>query len=230
MAMMLSILIAFSLHALAYATQITFTKIGSKIYAETDPEHFALFGPITVEDPIVSADRDGHYVLNLDCHVDKLSIKDIDEATLELYKDIRVHFMAEKRGPDKSSRSFTWSDNFSDNEKKKFSAVRLGQNTVVYTSEYFPKGLARVIIYEELVIFVHYDGRVVMKTIHCLFINEKILIDGIQMIDPDRKRPVFIRRRQTLEEASEAQADQASLSAGVHHLRAREVCVHKKFV
>lgn len=42
-----------------------------------------------------------------------------------------------------------------------------------------------------LVIFVHYDGRVVMKTIHCLFINEKILIDGIQMIDPDRKRPLF---------------------------------------
>lgn len=58
-------------------------------------------------------------------------------------------------------------------------------------SRYFPDELAKVVIGGNLVTFVHYDGKVVMKTMNCLNINEKILIEGILEIDPDWKKLVF---------------------------------------
>lgn len=114
-----------------------------------------------------------------------MNIKNIDEAALKSYRDVRAKFLSEKRGPEESPESFIWSTTFSEDGKREFSAYRLGGSTVVYSSEYFPKGLARVIINIRLVMFVHYDGRVVIKNTDCLDTNEKILVDGIKKIDPD---------------------------------------------
>lgn len=61
MAVMLLILTALSFHAMADATQLRFAKIGWKVYVETDPEHFAMSGPLTEggENLLVSADKEG---------------------------------------------------------------------------------------------------------------------------------------------------------------------------
>lgn len=193
MALMSLILVVLTFHALADATQFTFTKIGGRIYAETDPEHYAMFGQVKKNNAIqiVSANKEGHYRLKPDCDRDWLSIEKIDEATLKAYKRLRDNYLAEKRGPRESPESYTWTDSFSSDDKREFSAVRLDPNTVVYSSEYFPEGLARVLISGNLVTFVHYDGRVVIKNMQCLYINERILIDGIEKIDPDWKKTIF---------------------------------------
>lgn len=193
MAVILLILVALSFQAIADATQFTFTKIGWKVYAETDPEHFAMFGQVRDQYGlrIVSADKEGHYHLKPDCKYEWKSIDKIDEATLRSYRGVRENYLAEKRGPKESPDSYTWTDSFSSDDKREFSAVRLDSKTVVYSSGYFPKELARVVINGNLIVFVHYDGRVVMKTRICTYTNEEILLGGIQKIDPEWKKSMF---------------------------------------
>lgn len=48
---------------------------------------------------------------------------------------------------------------------------------------YFLANLARVIISDVLIIFIHYDGNVTANTIECLGENERILIKGINKTD-----------------------------------------------
>lgn len=47
----------------------------------------------------------------------------------------------------------------------------------------FPGNLAKVIISDVLIIFIHYDGNITAKTIECLGPNERILIKGLNKID-----------------------------------------------
>lgn len=187
MALILLLLIAVPLQTLTGATELFFSKIGERIYVETDPKHFAMYDKVANNLRIVSVDERGQYSLEADCGVGWTDIDKIDRA---LYDQVRETCLAEKRGPQESPQSYTWSDTLS-SDRKDHSLVKLEDNTRVYSSQYFPAELAWVIISGQIVTFVHFDGTVRMKTMSCLHLNEKILIEGIKKMDSDRRKPLF---------------------------------------
>lgn len=65
----------------------------------------------------------------------------------------------------------------------------------MYTSNYFPDGLAKVIIAGNVVIFVHHSGHIAMKTGNCLADNERILITGIKKIDLGGKKSTWFKSK-----------------------------------
>lgn len=186
------ILATLSLVALTDATRITFSVIGGRIYAETDQDHFAIFGQTKDKDGarIVSVDEDGQYLLKGNCDSDWTRLENVDAATKFGYNGIRTNHLAETRIPKESPCSYVWSDSFS-SDQRDFSVVRLEPQTIVYSSQFFPSKLAKVVISGNVVVFVHYDGTVRMKYKHCLYLNEKILIEGLQKINPEAKKSFF---------------------------------------
>lgn len=169
-------------------TVLTFSKYAGKIYAATDPKQFALYGQLT--DKILSVNEEGRFYLTPECESSRTKLEDIPEISWHVYDHFRKHFLKEQRGPEQSPKSYTWSDAF-EHGQRQFSVIRLDPDTVVYSSRLFPKILARVIISGQVVTFVHFDGTVRMKTLNCLLPNEKILIEGVQKIQPDTKRSFF---------------------------------------
>lgn len=52
-----------------------------------------------------------------------------------------------------------------------------------YSTKYFPSKLAKVISSGDLVFFVHHNGFIALKLKRCLYINERILINGIDKME-----------------------------------------------
>lgn len=170
------------------ATKLTYSNKGGKIYVETDSKHFAMYGYVKDVDEvgIVGVNRDKHSYLTPKCFTRREKLNDVDEKSLRGYARIRnVSLAVGGESPAMShtkNTDYTWSQTFSDGEKG-FSAIRLDKNTVVYSSEYFPSLLARVIISGKVVIFVHHDGNVTMKWMQCLYPSERNLVAGIRKIN-----------------------------------------------
>lgn len=192
MAAALLILVVLSLTAMADATELMFGKIGGKIYAETDPKHFAMFGQVTDQGGvrIISVDDQDQFYLTSSCESGWKDMRKIGKAVLESYSKVREIYTQEKRGPSESPQSYAWTDSFS-SDQRRFAAIRLDPDTIAYSLQYFPEELARMIISGNVVTFVHYDGTVRIKTMKCLFINERILVEGVQQLDPDWKKSLF---------------------------------------
>lgn len=192
MAFIIAILTAVSLYAMADATQLTFSKIEGKIYVETDPKHFAMFGQVKDKDGIrvISIDEEAQHHLTAKCEIGFKYIGKIDGDTQYKYSQIIENYLKETRRPDESPTSYIWTDTFS-NEQREFSVVRLDPETLVYSSRYFPSKLGRVIISGSAVVFVHYDNSIALKTIGCLGPNERILVLGLKKINPATKKSVL---------------------------------------
>lgn len=194
MAVALLILVAVSLHAIADATQLTFSKYKHNIYVETDETHYAMYGPVTDKETgairIITMSPLGKYYLTSDCDSHWTDLKDIKDDLLESYQKTRVNYLKEKRGAAVSPQSYVWSDTYS-SDKREFSAIKVDSRTTVYSSNVFPSELARVIVSGNVIIFAHYDGTLTMKTRNCLYRNEKILLAGIEKMDPDSQKTIF---------------------------------------
>lgn len=180
MALISALLVVISLQAIANATTITFSKIHDKIYVETDLQHYALYGQVTDKDGIrviaVNGNTRAHQTAKCDADWNSMDKIDKDYSSIrEAYLDVREKCLEASSKPKKSC---IWSDTFT-SDQKDYSTVRLDEDTVVYSSKYFPAELAKVIISGNVVIFVHYDGLVALKTKNCLYLNEKKLIAGI---------------------------------------------------
>lgn len=82
--------------------------------------------------------------------------------------------MGSKGNSKESSEDYFWSDSFTEGVDVGEQPVvrKIDDNTLVYASEYFPSFLARVIISENVVIYVQYNGVVTIKTMNCLYLNE----------------------------------------------------------
>lgn len=188
----MSILLAVSLHALADATQLTFSKIEGKIYVETDPKHFAMFGQVKDKDGIraISTDEETQYHLTEKCEIGNTYVDKIDADTRYKYCQVIENHLEETRRPGESPKSYIWTNTFS-SEQSDYSVVRLDPETLVYSSQYFPSKLGRVIISGPVVIFVHYDKSIALKTIGCLDPNERILVRGLNKINPETKKSVL---------------------------------------
>lgn len=187
MVIKLTILVVLSLNAIVNATRVTFTKMGDKIYVETDPQHYAIFGQYQDEhgNMIVAVNDEHQYKLGTTCEKKWQNIKDLNGEELDNYKEIREKFLAEKRKSPilskTSTDSYTWSDTFS-TEDRNFSVMRLDGSTVVYSSRYFPSKLARIIISGEIIISIRFDRSVVMKSMHCSTEKEKLLYETIKRV------------------------------------------------
>lgn len=182
------LVILISCHAIVDAVKLTFTMLGGRIYIETDPEHFAMYGQVKIKNEvtIVAVNENEHTYLTSTCQVEQVKLSRVRKSDLQDYAKIRDVSLAIKNESPAISNTenpdYTWSQTFSKDEKD-FFVTRLDKNTVVYSSEYFPWYIARVIISGEVIIFVHNDGTVIMKTKNCLYPDEKNLIKGIKKIN-----------------------------------------------
>lgn len=177
-------LAALSIQAIANAIQVTLINIKGRIYIETDPEHYAMYGQITDDDGIriVVLDGNRQKSLTAKCEVERRWLDEINEGHLKAYKGLRDNYFKFVREDPAAANSISWSANLSEDQKG-FSLIKPGGNVLVFSSAYFPDHLARVIIDGEVVIFVYFDGRIVMKTMKCLYPYEQILIRGIKRIN-----------------------------------------------
>lgn len=186
----LAILIALSLNAIVSADEVTFVKSKGRIYVQTDKRHYALFGQVKDNDGIRIIVVNGkiRYYLTSGC---KTGMHDLSSQDVNEYFEAGYEYMkVDQKSPMLSNiptDKYSWSDTISD-ERKEFSIVKLDEETLVFTSKYFPNGLAKVIMSGDVVIFVYPDGQLVMKTMPCLYKNEKRLIDGIKKIDTSGKK------------------------------------------
>lgn len=173
-----------SIQAIANAIQVTFINVKGRIYVETDSEHYALYGQVTDEEGIriVVFDGDRQKSLTAKCKVERRWRKEVNEKHIQAYKGIRENYFKFVREDPGEAHSVSWSATLSEDQKE-FSLVKLSRNVLVYSSAYFPDNLARVIIDREVVVFVYFDGRIVMKTMKCLYPFEQNLIKGIKKIN-----------------------------------------------
>lgn len=184
--MLLVALVTFN--AIVDATKLTYSNINGKIYVETDSRHYAMHGQVLDQDGvrIVSVNGDSYSYLTSKCSLKCEILSDAHENQLRNYARFRkINLSVKQKSPAISNiptSAYIWSDNFSAGEKE-HSVIRLDKNTVVYSSEYFPGFLARVIISGEVVIFIQYDGVVGMRSLVCLSPSEKNLIVGIKKIN-----------------------------------------------
>lgn len=194
----LTVLVGYSFEdpdAQADATRLNLSKDGSGMYVETNPKQFAIFKQFVDEDgvQIIVVDEKGQKQINqvkINCKNDWKNIDYLKQNTLKAYGKLREHYWAIKAGLKESPTSYTWSDNIS-SKQKSYSAVRLDPDTLIVSSRHLPEMLARVIVSGQVVIFVHYEGSVIMKTMKCLLPNERILIGAIMKIEPDKKKSLF---------------------------------------
>lgn len=188
MSLILPILISLSLNAIVDANKITFAKVNGRIYIETDEQHYAMFGQVTDNDGVrvVVVNGDTQYQQNSKCLAERTELKEVDPEHLKSYAEIRVNYLRDSRkkinifGNGTGNRR--WSANIS-TDKSHYLASMIDHNIVAYASPYFPSKLARVIMDADVVMFVHKNGYIAMKTINCLLPNEKILVKGIKKIN-----------------------------------------------
>lgn len=180
MALIFTFLVALSLQATAIATTVTFSKIGYRVYVETDPQHYALYGQVSDKQGFraIAVNGDTLAYQTKECDTDWSSMSKIKKD----YSEIRgAHLEVRNKSPAISNtptQSYIWTDTLS-SDKEDYSEVKLDDKTFVVSSKYFPSKLAKVIISDDVFIFVHNDGRVALKTEECLFLNERILVAGI---------------------------------------------------
>lgn len=199
MALTLNFIIALSLLSIVNATQLTLKKDGYKVYIETDSQHYAIFKPIDDEyGDIVVVDGNIRYSTYKKCDINKVELDKVEDGKIDDFAELKEELL-KVSGQSKietgvPTKSYSWTHTFS-NDRIEYSAIRLDRDTVIFSSKYFPKSLARVIIINEvgrgLVIFVHYDGRISMKLHDCLFPNEWDLVRGIKQIDVDGRHTTF---------------------------------------
>lgn len=175
-----TLVIVQSLLAIANADTVTFSKIFDHIYVATDSAHFALYGPIKDKDGIraVAVNGQTRYYQTPKCETDWNSL---DEVKMDYNLNKEQFSKIQNKCPaitNKPTNSYTWSDTLS-NASQEYSAVKIDDDTLVYSSAYFPSKLAKVIFSGDLVFFVHYNGFIALKLKGCLYINERILINGI---------------------------------------------------
>lgn len=196
MALKLAILVILfgSIQSLAQAKKLTFTKIGDKYHIETDTKHYALYAKVS-SSPTRTVVIDGNMItlLRSNCEGETVLPSEIKGATRDDYDDIRGYFLKVKaEDPIKSKKAtqkYSWSGDFHKDDEE-FSLRKLDHDTVVYSSQLFPSKLARVIISENLIFFVHYDGYVMIKEENCLMENERSLIEGIKKIKIDQGKGI----------------------------------------
>lgn len=190
-ALWLILVLALFLRTQADATQVTFAKRNGKIYVETDPKHYAFNGQVSDEPVmrIIAVDDEGQYRFTSECDLSWTEYKKIGANSLKKYSRLRGIYMRPKEDRREKGGDYVWTESFAEGEKaEQQQAVKdMGDNTFIYASEYFPSFLARVIISGDVVIYVKYNGQVRMKTIKCLYLNEKIFIEGIKKINPDKR-------------------------------------------
>lgn len=188
MAILWTSLMMLSLYATVNATQLTIIKSGREFYVETDNRHFSAGG----KQKVAVVDGDGHVQLSANCDVSRkspinwLNPSGDNKDNLQEYYKIRGKLYDEIRANIGSRDTYDWSDSFSA-KKKEYSLHRLPDDSSVFSSSYFPAKLARVVIGNDLVIFVGYDGRVLVKPNKCLLKNEQILISGVKKINREEK-------------------------------------------
>lgn len=195
---MLTVFVLLSICAasLANAGQLIFSKVGGKIYVETGPKHYAMFGQFRDENGvrIIAVNEGSLYSLTSKCVKSWSPIEEVQRRYLRRYREIRKAFLGVNQwSPEASSlatESYRYSTTLS-SDQEEYSSIKLDDNTLILSSKYFPSELARVIISGKVIIFVHHDGRVTMKTIDCLYLNEQKLFVGINklinIIDDDNK-------------------------------------------
>lgn len=182
-----SLIVTLLLHALVDANQVKFVKIQHKIYVETDANHYALYGQITDQDgvQIIVVNNGDHYHINSKCDYKWQALKKIDQRIVESYGKIRENYLKveAKSGAEKGiySDTYSWSETLSPNPIE-YSATVLEKQTVAITSKYLPPKLAKVIASGPVLIFIHANGNVRMKTVNCLQKNERILLDGLRKV------------------------------------------------
>lgn len=181
--------VVFSLCTIVDANRLSFSKYDGWIYAETDQFHYALYGQITDNDGIriISVDEGDHFYQKSNCESKWQELNKIDPDYVPMYKRIRETYLKLDESRKNSPGAYTWHEYFYE-DMKEFSAVRIDDETVIISSKYFPGRLAKVIISGDIIVFVHYDGRVRIKTNKCLSLNEKILISGINKINLEGKK------------------------------------------
>lgn len=133
---------------------------------------------------IISVDTKGQHHLASKCETDWTGVNRIDQVARDAYSQIRKYYLA--------PQSFTWSETLSSDESEDTTVLsNLDAEYRLYSSKYFPSKLARVVISRNIAAFVHHDGTVRMKTTDCLGRNEKILIEGLKLVEPERDRTLF---------------------------------------
>lgn len=177
-------------------TKVTFVKLNGNIYVETDTDHYAFHGEKEVEGGvqiIAVAGNSRFQLLTSNCEDEwKLFSK---EPKLKDYREFRDKYLeVNQECPAKTgidSNTYSWSETFS-SDQEEYSIVKLDPRTIVYSSSYFPKELAKVIISGDVIVFVHYNGLVSLKTTKCLYLNEQILYEAIKKIDTsEKKKSIF---------------------------------------
>lgn len=175
--------VALSFHTIVDATEVTFVKdVDNKIYVETDSEHYAMFGQYkNKHGPVIIAVYGEHtYQLKANCEKEYHPLDEVSKDLLDNYARLRGIYLKDK--------SMAWSNTFS-SDKREFSVVKFKDSTVIYSSKFFPSKIAKVIISGDVVIFVHYDGHVTMKTVKCLKANERKLFNAIKKIGTEKCNP-----------------------------------------
>lgn len=174
--------------SLADAGQLAFSKIDGKIYVETDQKHYAMFGQFRDGNgvKIIAVNEFSHYSLTSRCVKLWSPIEEVQRRYLEKYSEIRKAFLGlnqwkSSKVSSLATQPYRWSTTFSRNLRE-YSSIRLDEDTLILSSKYFPPELAKVIICGNVIIFVHYEGLVTMKTIACLYLNEQKLLAGIDKL------------------------------------------------
>lgn len=191
-------IVILSLQAIVDANQVTFVKLQGKVYVETDANHYAMYGQVADKDGtrvVVVNDNDHHYVTSKCDHTWE-DLREIDKRRVEDYGKVRENNLKvqtkSRAETGVYSDTYLWSDTYSD-KPTEWSATVLGEDTVAITSKYFPPKLAKVIACGPIVIFIHVDGSIRMKTVNCLQPNEQNLLDGLRTINynDDKKKSFF---------------------------------------
>lgn len=198
MQLVITILAALLLQATVDATEVTFAKMDGKIYVQTDSQHYAMFGHVKDDYGvrIIAVNGMSRNHMTSRCET---GWKDLHtDYNANTYHNVIPTFLGVKeRSPAISgvpTNKYLWSETFS-SEHTEYSALRLDDWTIVYTSSYFPGDLAKVILAGNVVIFVHHSGDIVMKTGNCLADNEKTLITGIKKIDLSGKKSTWFKSK-----------------------------------
>lgn len=151
-----------------------------------------MYGQVTDRDGIriIVVGANNHYYQTSKCENKWEDLQDINQDHVRDYRKISEKYSVIKEESPEISKvpteRYTWSTNLSKDDAK-YSAIRLDDTTLVFSSKYFPGDLAKLIYSGGLRIFVHYDGRVILKRWDCMYLNEKILIKAINQNLVDQK-------------------------------------------
>lgn len=185
------ILVSVSLAAApADAIMMKFSRNNNQLYAETDENHFAIYQEAMDKSgfQISIVNSQSLHTLTHDCQVHSEPINSIGKNAWSEFSRIRSNFFKGWKRPIESPGRYTVSATFSAGESRHYYTKRIDDETIFYASKYLPSTIAKVIISSapKVVVFVHYNGDVTMKSTNCLYDNERELVKGLQEIDVDK--------------------------------------------